>query len=115
MKRMVRQAMEEGAFGITTGRPYVPGCFASIREIVELCKVAGEYDGLHSSHIQDQWSNVDWASREVVEISRRAGIRGQIAHQKVVGKENWGRADEVLSIMGDAHLLPGHPAEARAA
>ena len=102
MKSMVRQAMEEGAFGITTGRPYVPGCYASFREIVELCKVAGEYDGLHSSHIQDQWSNVDWASREIVEISRRADIRGQIAHQKVVGKENWGRADELLAIMEDA-------------
>ncbi len=102
MKRMVREAMEQGAFGITTGRPYVPGCYASIREIVELCKVAGEYDGVHSSHIQDQWSNVDWASKEIVEISRRADIRGQIAHQKVVGKENWGRADEVLAIMEGA-------------
>lgn len=102
MKRMVRDAMEEGAFGITTGRPYVPGCFASIREIVELGRVVGEYDGVHSSHIQDQWSNVDWATREVVEISRRADVRGQVAHQKVVGKDNWGRAGEVLSIMEDA-------------
>jgi len=102
MKDMVRQAMEEGAFGISTGRAYVPGCFGSIREIVELCKVAGEYDGLHSSHIQDQWSNVDWATREVVNISKRAQIRGQVAHQKVVGKDNWGRAAEVLAILEEA-------------
>jgi len=102
MKDMVRQAMEEGAFGISTGRAYVPGCFGGIREIVELARVAESYDGLHSSHIQDQWSNVDWATREVVEISRRADIRGQVAHQKVVGKDNWGRAREILAIVEEA-------------
>lgn len=99
MKDMVRKAMEEGAFGITTGRAYVPGCYGSFREMIELCRVVAEYDGLHSSHIQDQWSNVDWATGEIVDISARSDVRGQVAHQKVVGKDNWGRAGEVLGIL----------------
>lgn len=105
MKDMVRQGLEEGAFGITTGRAYVPGCYASIKEIVDICRVVAEYDGLHSSHIQDQWSNVDWATREIVDVSARSGVKGQVAHEKVVGKDNWGRADEILSIIEEARYL----------
>ncbi|HOB30161.1 MAG TPA: D-aminoacylase [Bacillota bacterium] len=102
MRDMVSQGMEEGAFGITTGRAYVPGCYSSIKEIVALCEVVAQYDGLHSSHIMDQWTNVDWATLEIVDVSARSGVRGQIAHQKVVGKDNWGRADEIVSIVEDA-------------
>lgn len=102
MKGLVRQALEEGAFGISTGRAYVPGCYGSFREIVELCRVAGEYDGLHTSHIQDQWSKIHWSVTEIVEITRRADVRGQVAHMKVVGKDNWGRAGEILSILENA-------------
>ena len=105
MSDMVRQGLEEGAFGITTGRAYVPGCYASIKEITDICAVVAEYDGLHSSHIQDQWSNVDWATKEIVDVSARSGVKGQVAHQKVVGKDNWGRADEVLSILEEARHL----------
>ena len=99
MKGLVRQALEEGAFGISTGRAYVPGCYGSFREIVELCRVAGEYDGLHTSHIQDQWSKVHWAVKEIADITARAQVRGQVAHLKVVGKDNWGRAGEILSLL----------------
>ena len=65
-------------------------------------QVVAQYDGLHSSHIMDQWTNVDWATLEIVDVSARSGVRGQIAHQKVVGKDNWGRADEIVSIVEDA-------------
>ena len=102
MKRLTREALEQGAFGVTTGRAYAPGCYGSFRELLEILGVAGEYNALHSSHIQDQWSNVDWAVDEVVELSRRTHVRGQIAHLKVVGKPNWGRADEVLAIIEKA-------------
>ncbi len=99
MKYVVRESLEQGAFGITTGRSYVPGCYGSIKELSEICCVVAEYDGLHSSHIFDQSPNVDWATREVADIARRSGVRSQIAHQKVVGKDNWGRADEVLRML----------------
>jgi len=99
MKNQVELALQQGAFGISTGRAYVPGCFASFYEVVELTRVVGAYGALYTSHIQDQWANVHRSTWEVVEISRRTGAAGQIAHQKVVGKDNWGRAAEILSIM----------------
>lgn len=102
MKKITRDALEQGAFGISTGRAYAPGCYGSFRELVEICRVAGDYNGVHSCHIQDQWSNVDWAVDEVVQLSKRTGVRGQVAHLKVVGKPNWGRASEVLEIIDKA-------------
>ncbi len=99
MVELVQESMEAGAFGISTGRAYVPGCFGGFREVVELTKVVGEHMGLYTSHIADQWANVHRATWEVVEIGARTGAMVQVAHQKVVGKDNWGRADEVLSIL----------------
>lgn len=99
MVELVRESMEAGAFGISTGRAYVPGCFGGLREVVTLTGVVGEHLGLYTSHIADQWANVHRATWEVVEIGVRTGAVVQVAHQKVVGKDNWGRGDEVLAIL----------------
>gem|GEM_PF-40402 len=101
MKELTHRSMEAGAFGVSTGRAYVPGCFGGFREVAEVTAVAGEYMGLYTSHIADQWTNVHRATWEVVEIGLRTGTPVQVAHQKVVGKDNWGRADEVLAILED--------------
>ena len=71
---MVRQGMEEGAFGIIYQvEPTFPAVILPIKEIVALCEVVAQYDGLHSSHIMDQWTNVDWATLEIVDVSKRSG------------------------------------------
>ena len=105
MVTLARESMEAGAFGISTGRAYVPGCFAGFREVVELTRVVGEHMGLYTSHIADQWANVHRAIWEVVEIGASTGAPVQVAHQKVVGKDNWGRADEVLAILEEGRDL----------
>ncbi len=101
MLELVQESMEAGAFGISTGRAYVPGCFGRFREIVELTQMTAEYTGLYTSHIADQWANVHRATGEVVEICLRTGTPVQVAHKKVVGKENWARAGEILAIIED--------------
>ncbi len=105
MLELVQESMEAGAFGISTGRAYVPGCFGGLREVVELTRVVGEHMGLYTSHIADQWTHVHRATWEVVEIGARTGAMVQVAHQKVVGKDNWGRADEVLAILEEGRDL----------
>lgn len=99
MIELVQESMEAGAFGISTGRGYIPGCFGGFQEVVELTEVVGQHMGLYTSHIADQWANVHRATWEVIEIGLRTGAPVQVAHQKVVGKDNWGRASEVLAIL----------------
>lgn len=102
MKSLVNAAMQDGCIGISSGRPYVPGCFASTRECIELARVVAEYEGLYTFHIQNQNEYIAHATQEVIDIGRRAQIRVLIAHQKVMGKNNWGRAPEILKMMEDA-------------
>ena len=99
MRSLVLTAMREGCIGMSSGRPYIPGCFASTRECTELAKVVAEFEGLYTFHIQNQNEFIHQATQEVIDIGRRANIRVLIAHQKVVGKNNWGRAPEILGMM----------------
>ena len=108
MKGLVAQTMEEGAFGLSTGLMYTPGNYADTEEIVELCKVVGEYGGIHTSHRRRRgWVNeprggrdfiattIDsgrWSIREVIKIGEDAGIPTTWTHAKACGKVNWGKA-----------------------
>lgn len=91
MCRLVRQSMEQGAFGLTTGLEYPPGRNALTDELAELCRVAAQFGGVHLSHPRGMGDTVIEATREVIEVTRRAGIPGNVAHLKAMGRENWGR------------------------
>ncbi len=101
MIEILRGAMREGAFGMSTGRAYVPGCHAGFSEILALTEELGRHRGLYSCHLADQWANIHRAVREVLELGIRCETPVQISHIKVVGKDNWGRMDEVLAQMED--------------
>ncbi len=105
MAELVAQSLEMGAFGISTGRAYTPGCYAGFREVVELTRLVGEHRGLYTSHIADQWANVHRATWEVLEIGMRTGALPHVAHQKVVGKDNWGRSPEVLALLEEGQEM----------
>jgi len=105
MLELTKESMEAGAFGISTGRAYVPGSFSSLKEVVALTEIVGQYRGIYTSHIADQWAHVHRATREVLEIGLRTGALAQVAHQKVVGKDNWGRAEEVLAILEEGQMM----------
>jgi N-acyl-D-amino-acid deacylase len=95
MRTLVRQGMEAGAFGLSTGPFYAPGSFATTDELVELAKVAAQFDGVHSSHIRDESDytiGVVAAVDELIEISRRARLPGIVTHIKALGPNVWGHS-----------------------
>lgn len=96
MKELVRQAMREGAMGLSSALVYVPGNFASTEELVELARAAAEFDGMYTSHMRNEGKTIFEAVDEFLTIVRESGIRGEIYHLKASGKENWDKLDEVI-------------------
>ncbi len=97
MKDMVRQAMEQGALGISTGLFYVPGSFTSTEEVIELSRVAADYGGIYISHMREEAAQLLDSVNETIRIGEEAGIPVQMTHHKVIGVENWGASVESLS------------------
>ena len=102
MKQMVRDAMEQGALGISTGLFYVPGSFTSTEEVIELSKVAADYNGIYISHIREEAAQLIDSVQETIRIGEEAGIPVQITHHKVIGVENWGASVESLRLVDEA-------------
>ena len=96
MKKLVAQAMEQGALGVSTSLQYVPGRFASTDEIVELAKVAQEHGGIYISHQRSESAQIIPSLDEVFAVAERANIPAEVWHLKTAYKANWGRMPEVL-------------------
>jgi len=97
MKRLVHQAMQEGAVGMSAALIYPPATYQSTEELIELCKVVAEYNGMYISHIRSEGSQFIEAMDEMIEIMRATGITGEVYHLKAAGKENWDKMDEVIA------------------
>jgi N-acyl-D-amino-acid deacylase len=102
MRGLVRQGMEDGAFGLSSGLFYVPGTFTPTAEVVELAKVAGRLGGIYISHMREEASRVVDSVRETIEIGERGGLPTQVTHHKVIGKANWGRSVDTLKLVDEA-------------
>ena len=107
MRALVKQAMEEGAFGIGSALIYAPAFYASTDELVELCKVAAPYGGMYISHMRSEGNRLLEAVDELIQISARAGIPAEIYHLKAAGNANWPKMDEVIQKVDSARAA-GH-------
>ena len=96
MKKLVAEAMEHGALGLSTSLQYVPGRFASTEEIVELAKVAKQYGGIYISHQRSESTQIGSSLDEVFTVAERANIAAEVWHLKAAYRANWGRMPEVL-------------------
>jgi N-acyl-D-amino-acid deacylase len=96
MRALVDQAMRDGALGVGSSLIYTPATFADTDELVALCEVAAKYGGLYTSHIRSEADRLLEAVDEVIEISRRSGIRAEIYHLKQAGKPAWAKYDECI-------------------
>jgi N-acyl-D-amino-acid deacylase len=96
MKKLVAEAMKDGALGVSTSLQYVPARFAKTGEIVELAKVAHQYGGIYITHQRSEANAIDDSMKEVFEIARRANIPAEIWHFKTAYQKNWGRMPEML-------------------
>jgi N-acyl-D-amino-acid deacylase len=95
MCRILEQALAHGAFGLSTGLVYAPGCFADSGEIVQLAAVAAEFETFYASHIRSESDEVLEAVDEFLDVIRRARVRGQLSHVKVAGPRNWRKFDRL--------------------
>jgi dihydroorotase/N-acyl-D-amino-acid deacylase len=102
MRLLVRQGMEDGAFGLSSGLFYVPGAFTPTEEVIELAKVAGQMGGIYISHMRDEAKRLTESVRETLAIGERGGLPTQVTHHKVVGKAYWGRSVETLKLIDEA-------------
>lgn len=102
MKALVREGMELGAVGLSTGLMYEPGLFSKTDEIVDLAKQVAPFAGIYDSHVRDPAHNVIESDREAIEIGERAGIPPKIAHEKAVGLENAGLIQQVIALVTQA-------------
>jgi dihydroorotase/N-acyl-D-amino-acid deacylase len=96
MKRLVAEAMQQGALGLSTSLQYVPDRFASTDEIVELAKVAAQYGGVYFTHQRSESARIFESLDEVFAIAERARIPAEIWHLKTAYKANFGKMPEVL-------------------
>jgi N-acyl-D-amino-acid deacylase len=96
MRQLVAQAMQEGAFGVSSALEYVPDMFASTDELVELAKVARNYGGVYFTHQRSESDRIFDSLNEVFAIAQRARISTTIWHLKAAYQENWGKMPEVL-------------------
>lgn len=105
MKALVRQAMDEGAFGLSTGLYYAPGSFAKTEEVIELSKVVAERGGMYDSHIRDESSytiGLLGSIEEVIRIGREAHLPVHISHIKALGTEVWGQSTQAIELVNRA-------------
>jgi N-acyl-D-amino-acid deacylase len=99
MKALTAAALEQGAFGLSTGLEYAPSGFADAREIIELCRVPGQYGGFYATHIRSEDSRVMEAVAEAIHIAEAAGVPLQISHFKVCGTTNWWKTGMMIDLV----------------
>jgi len=102
MEEMVRQAMEDGALGVGSSLIYAPAFYSTTEELIALCKVASEYNGLYISHMRSEGNRLLESIDELMRIADEADIRAEIYHLKMAGKENWSKYDEVVKKIDSA-------------
>lgn len=96
MRKLVRQAMEEGALGVTTALIYAPNSYARTSELIELAKESARCGGMYSAHLRSEGARIIEAVRETIEIARASGAPAEIYHLKMAGRENWHKLDAVI-------------------
>jgi dihydroorotase/N-acyl-D-amino-acid deacylase len=97
MKGMVRDAMREGAIGLSTALQYAPAPYAKTEELIALATESASFGGTYASHIRDEGDAILPALDEAFRIGREARIPVEIWHLKAAGKSNWGRMPEIVA------------------
>ena len=110
MRDLVREGMEKGALGLSSGLMYAPGLFADEKELTALCEVVGEYGGIYTSHLRDQGKRLEESVAETIRVARNSGAKANISHHKASGKENWGKVASTIKMIHDADICVMHDA-----
>ncbi len=96
MKSLLHQAMREGAMGMSAALIYPPATYQTTEELIELCHVVAEYDGMYITHLRSEGEQFIAALDELIQVMRATGVTGEIYHLKASGKSNWHKMDEAI-------------------
>ena len=99
MGELVRRAMREGAFGLSSGLFYTPGSYARTEEVIALARAAAEFGGVYTSHVRDEGNysvGVVASVQEVIRIADEAHTIGIVSHMKALGHDSWGLSGALL-------------------
>jgi len=102
MKALVTRAMDEGAFGLSTGLYYAPQSYSKTDEVIELAKVAALRGGIYDTHMRSESAGLLEAIAETIRIGREAKIPVHISHIKALGPEVWNRSDQAIKLIKQA-------------
>ena len=102
MRTLVRQAMEDGAFGVATALIYPPGEYATTSELVEMSRAMASYGGVYITHMRSEGDRLIEAIDEAVRIGREGGVPVEIYHLKAAGKRNWPKAAQAIAKINEA-------------
>src|SRR6266853_5485479 len=99
MKALVAEAMQQGAFGVSTALIYPPGHYAKTEELIELAKVAATYGGIYATHMRSEGQSETAAVDEALRIGREGHLPVEIFHLKVIGKSHWGAMPKIVGMI----------------
>ena len=102
MQSLLRDAMEHGAAGLSSGLVYVPSAYARAEELTALCRVVAEFDGVYTTHMRNEAGDSLETVRESIAVARNSGVRLHISHHKLQGRANWGMSRQTLQLIHEA-------------
>ncbi|MDH3651677.1 MAG: D-aminoacylase, partial [Saprospiraceae bacterium] len=102
IKTLIRAAIDQGAFGVSTGLKYLPGTFAKTAEIIAIAKVASDQGGIYTSHLREEGLGLIDGVKEAIMIGRESGITVVLTHHKVIGQPMWGASVQTLALVDSA-------------
>ena len=102
MQNLVQSAMDDGAFGMSTGLKYIPGAYSNTQEVVALASTVSENGGFYATHMREEGIGLLESTEEAINIGRQANLPVQISHHKAVGKSMWGNSTNTLEMIDKA-------------
>ncbi|MBN2581998.1 MAG: amidohydrolase family protein [Planctomycetes bacterium] len=103
MARLLAEGIEAGAYGMSSGLIYPPGCYGSTEELIQLANVVARYGGLYASHIRGEGVRLLESVGEFLSIVEGGGCRGILSHIKTAGPRNWHKIDALIEMLQSAH------------
>lgn len=97
MKSLLHQAMQEGAMGMSAALIYPPAAYQTTEELIELCRVVAQYDGMYITHLRSEGSQFLEALDEMIHIMRQSGVTGEVYHLKAAGRLNWPKMEAAIA------------------
>ena len=102
MQTLLKQAMLDGAFGMSTGLKYIPGAYSKTDEVVALAKIVSAHGGFYATHMRDEGSDLIKSVEETITIGREAGLPVHISHFKAMGNTMWGASETTIAMIDEA-------------